>query len=86
MAKKATFEIYEGLSKRKKTFTVIPFKYTTEQFEAAVNYLKRANHCSARHIFLTGGYILDGLLYFGESKNKKAKRVYIFHYIRDTLL
>lgn len=86
MAKKAKFEIYEGLSNRKKTFTVIPFNYTTEQYEAAVNYLKRVNHCSSSHIFLTDGYILDGLLYIGESNNKKTKRVFVFYYVRDTLL
>lgn len=82
MAKKETFEIYEGLTSRKKKYVVVPEKCPEHVWYDAFSYLTRLNHCSVNHISLAGGYILDGLLYIGESKNKMAKSVHVLTYVR----
>lgn len=82
MAKKAKFEIYEGFTKRKKKYIVIPKAVSNGTYEAAFHYVMRLNHCSSDHIFMQSGYILNGLLYIGYSENKKAKPVYIYSYVK----
>lgn len=82
MDKKTLFEIYEGLGSRKKTFAVIPFNYTAEQFEAAVNYLKRINHCSLDHLKGAVGYIWKDELYLQNPAIPGARLVSVLYYIR----
>ena len=82
MAKKTLFEIYEGLGSRKKTFTVISYKYKEEQLDAAVNHLKRVNHCSSEHLYLTTGYIWKDELYLQNPAIPGAKLVSVLYYIR----
>ena len=82
MAQKAKFEIYESLSKRKKTFAVIPFNYTTEQSSAAINYLKRVNHCSSEHVVWAIGFVWKDELYFENPAIPGAKIVSVFSYVR----
>ena len=81
MAKKATFEIYEGLDKRKKKYVVVPDDCTQSVMEAAVNYLMRLNHCSFAHIDAQPGYIYKGQLYLLRP-NFKARIVFVLTYIR----
>lgn len=82
MAKKTLFEIYEGLGSRKKTFTVIPYQYKEEQLDAAVNHLKRVNHCSSEHLYLTTGYIWKDELYLQNPAIPGARLVSVLYYIR----
>ena len=82
MAKKTLFEIYEGLGSRKKTFTVIPYKYKEEQLDAAVNHLKRVNHCSSEHLYMTAGYIWKDELYLQNPAIPGARLVSVLYYIR----
>lgn len=83
MAKKTLFEIYEGLGSRKKTFAVIPFKYKEEQLDAAVNHLKKVNHCSSQHLYLTTGYVWKDGLYFENPAIPGAKLVSVLLYVRQ---
>ena len=82
MAKKTLFEIYEGLGSRKKTFAVIPYKYKEEQLDAAVNHLKRVNHCSSEHLYMTAGYIWKDELYLQNPAIPGAKLVTVLYYVR----
>ena len=82
MSQKAKFEIYESLTSRKKKYAVVPENHTIADFEAAVKYMKKVNHCSSNHIVLASGYILNGMLYFNKPENKKARYVYVFTYVR----
>ena len=82
MAKKVTFEIYEGLTSRKKKYVVVPEKCPEHVWYDAFTYLTRLNHCSVNHIYLTQGFILNGQLYFDKPDNKKAKFVHVLTYIR----
>lgn len=82
MAQKTLFEIYEGLGSRKKTFVVIPFNYTVEELDAAVKYLKKANHCSSQHLYLTVGYVWKDNLYFENPERAGAKDVAVLFYVR----
>ena len=82
MTKKVTFEIYEGLTSRKKKFIVVPEKCPDHVWFEAFTYLTRLNHCSVNHLKVTTGYILNGQLYFDRPDNKKAKSVHVLTYIR----
>ena len=82
MKRDCKFEIYESLDKRQKKYAVVPVKYQNSTMENAIKYMMRLNHCSAKHILLTGGYILNGKLFFDRPDNKKAKPVYVLTYIR----
>lgn len=82
MAKKVTFEIYEGLTSRKKKYVVVPEKCPEHVWYDAITYLMKLNHCSGKHIYATTGYILNGLLYLGTPENKKAKFVHVLTYVR----
>lgn len=82
MAKKTLFEIYEGLGSRKKTYAVIPFNYTTEQSSAAINYLKRVNHCSSEHVVWAVGYVWMDELYLENPAIPGARLVSVFYYVR----
>ena len=80
--KNATVEIYEGFTKRKKKYIVIPKKCTSGTYEAAIRYVMRLNHCSSRNVFMESGYVLNGLLYIGYSESKRAKPVYVYTYVK----
>lgn len=82
MAKKANFEIYEGLGSRKKTFAVIPYEYKTEQLDAAVNHLKKVNHCSSKHLHLTVGYVWEDGLFLENPAIPGARLVCVLYYVR----
>ena len=82
MAKKTLFEIYEGLGSRKKTFTVIPYKYNVNQAVAAADHLKKLNHCSLKHIHITKGYIWKDELYLQNPAIPGAKLVTVLTYTR----
>lgn len=82
MAKKANFEIYEGLGSRKKTFAVIPFKFKEDQLDAAVNHLKKVNHCSSEHLHLTVGYVWKDELYLENPAIPGARLVSVLYYVR----
>lgn len=81
MAKKASFEIYEGLDKRKKKYVVVPGNCTKSVMEAAAKYMMRLNHCSLAHIDVQSGYIYKGQLYLLRP-SFKARFVLVLTYIR----
>ena len=81
MAKKATFEIYEGFTKRKKKYVVVPGNCTKSVMEAAAKYMMRLNHCSLAHIDVQTGYIYKEHLYLLRP-NSKAVFVVVLTYIR----
>ena len=81
MAKKATFEIYEGLDKRKKKYVVVHDNCTRSDMEAAAKYLMRLNHCSLTRIHSQAGYIYKGQLYLLRP-NSKARFVSVLTYVR----
>ena len=81
MAKKASFEIYEGLDKRKKKYVVVHDNCTRSDMEAAAKYMMRLNHCSLAHIDVQAGYIYKGQLYLLRP-SFKARFVTVLTYIR----
>ena len=81
MVKKATFEIYEGLDKRKKKYVVLFDNCEKSDAEAAAKYLMRLNHCSLAHIDVQAGYIYKGQLYLLRP-SLKARFVTVLTYIR----
>lgn len=80
MAKKATFEIYEGFTKRKKKYLVVPNGTHGKAFDDAVYAVMKINHCSITHVKVEYGYIFNGLLYIGRPTHKKVKLVSILSY------
>lgn len=84
MAKKASFEIYEGLDQRKKKYVVVKdARKNKKLFEESVSYLAKLNHCSKKHIKYKTGYIIDDLLYLeGKPCNDKAQFVTVLYYVR----
>lgn len=82
MAKKVTFEVYEGLTSRKKKYIVVPIGTYGKAFDDAVNAVMRINHCSITHVKVDYGYIFNGLLYIGGPTHKKVKLVSILSYRR----
>ena len=81
MAKKATFEIYEGFDKRKKKYAILGEHCQKSDMTAAAKYMMKLNHCSIAHIQVTFGYIFKGQLYFIRPDNK-AKFVHVLTYVR----
>ena len=81
MAKKSTFEIYEGLTSRKKKYAIIGEHCQKTAMAEAAKYMMKLNHCSAAHIDVTYGYIFKGQLYFIKP-NINAKFVHVLTYIR----
>ena len=84
MAKKATFEIYEGLTSRKKKYVVVKDGALNKNLvEESILYLAKLNHCSKKHIKTDIGYIIDGLLYLeGKPCNNRAQFVTVSYYVR----
>ena len=84
MAKKASFEIYEGLDQRKKKYVVVrDGRKDKELVKESVLYLAKLNHCSKKHIKTKLGYIIDDLLYLeGKPCNDKAEFVTVSYYVR----
>lgn len=84
MAKKASFEIYEGLDQRKKKYVVVQDGALNKKLvKESISYLAKLNHCSKKHIKTTIGYIIDDLLYLeGKPCNDKAQFVTVSYYVR----
>lgn len=85
MAKKATFEIYEGFGKRKKKYLVLPNTCDTAFYDKALIECKRFFHCSSRNLDFTAGYILNNELYLGLPDfrtSRRAKQVCVVTYVR----
>ena len=80
MAKKAKFEIYEGLTWRKKKYLVFREKRipTDELIEAG----KKVFKCSFRHLKFTLGYIVDDDLYLTYPPLLGATQVPVVTYVR----
>jgi len=81
MAKKTTFEIYEGLTSRKKKYAILEEHCQKSAMVAAARYMMKLNHCSVAHIDGTFGYIFKGQLYFIKP-DTKAKFVHVITYRR----
>lgn len=83
MAKKVTFEIYEGLTKRKKKY-VVSERYIVlwKHYSEIINFSKKLFKCSERHIMICKGYIYDGYLYFINPAKPGAKLVSVAYYIK----
>ena len=81
MAKRASFEIYEGFDKRKKKYVVLSENCERSDMEAAAKYLMRLNHCSLAHLDANPGYIYKGQLYLLRP-SFKARFVTVLTYIR----
>lgn len=83
MAKKVTFEIYEGFTKRKKKYVVSNgFLTVWKHYKALVDYSKRLFRCSERHLMICKGYIYDGVLYLENPAKPGAKLVSVAYYVR----
>lgn len=79
MAKKATFEIYEGFTKRKKKYVVTEFR---TDFGILTAYCKKLFKCSEAHIFATTGYLWNGELYLVNPARPGAKIVLVAYYVK----
>lgn len=85
MAKKATFEIYEGFGKRKKKYLVLPNVCDSAFYDRALSECKRFFHCTERNIYATSGYILANELYLGlpdYRTARRAKQVCVVTYVK----
>lgn len=83
MAKKASFEIYEGLDQRKKKFVVVP-KGAGDIYHIgeAAAYLRKLNHCSGQHIESAVGYVWKDELYLQNPAIPGARLVTVLTYVR----
>ncbi len=83
MAKKASFEIYEGLDQRKKKYVVVPKEPGDIYYigEAAA-YLRKLNHCSGLHIESAVGYVWKDELYLQNPAIPGARLVTVLTYVR----
>lgn len=83
MAKKASFEIYEGLDERKKKFVVVPRGAGDKKLvDEAASYLTKLNHCSRKHIKTAVGYVWKDELYLQNPAIPGARLVTVLTYIR----
>ena len=83
MAKKATFEVYEGLTSRKKKYLVFPdWRILTDE---DLKVCRQFFHCARQNLNATCGYILNNELYLELSNYKTkrgAKEVTVVTYVR----
>lgn len=79
MAKKVTFEIYEGFTSRKKKYVVTELK---ADYKTVIDYCKKLFKCSEAHIDFTCGYLWNGELYLDEPAKPGAKIVGVAYYVR----
>lgn len=85
MAKKATFEIYEGFTKRKKKYLVLPDVCDQAFYDKAMSECKKFFHCAEHNLKATVGYILDNELYLGlpdYRTARKATQVCVITYVK----
>lgn len=83
MAKKASFEIYEGFTKRKKKYLVFPdwIILNVEEFKECTQFF----HCSKWNLKVACGYIFKNELYLGSPNYRtepEAKLVTTVTYIK----
>lgn len=83
MAKKATFEVYEGFGKRKKKYLVFPdWRILTAD---DLKVCKRFFHCARQNLDAKCGYIFKNELYLGlpDYKTQRgAKEVTVVTYVK----
>ena len=79
MAKKETFEIYEGFTKRKKKYIVFA---TNVPGPEAYEYCKKFFKCSVDHLVYSLGYLYKGELYLEDPDVPETRVVRIMYYVR----